>query len=200
MKKLLFVVLVAVTVPVVSCGPDDLSEIFRALSRIERRLDQDQQIASKVQSCSSCNSSISPRFFTLKCCGAILCQYCWERRLDNALNAGVSPVCKKCGSKLDYDVDAQKAALAAFEKGKPSAPPAELRNNNAKMCASNCDTLGQVKLQCKGDHWMCASCLRGRIQNARIAAQKQGKSAFSVVCPVPGCGAIPGYVVNRYTN
>ncbi len=100
-------------------------------------------------------------------CGDCMCRSCHTSARDTALRHGTNLVCKKCGKTSEE----YQPALAA---------PVRLPNDRAVLCASGCNSKSEVSLQCQGNHHMCQSCLRSRVQTAKKEA---GAGEPYVTCP-----------------
>ena len=148
----------------------------------------DQSSALPERQC-ACGERAQYKIRILPCCNAVLCESCLTARRHTASIEGRAPRCHDCHISFDYDVSTQHAienSLAdrqnnlSSARPRPTAPPMQNHNDRAIMCASNCQTRGNVMLGCQGNHRMCASCLRGRVASARKKAQ--GGEPY-VTCP-----------------
>lgn len=115
----------------------------------------------------------------LACCDAVLCKSCLKARRHTALIKKESPKCHKCGKSFDYDVAQQQTAL----KPAPSAPVLNPEEYHINKCASGCNSVGGVRIGCKGGHYMCTSCLRSRVTKAK---KESGGGEPYVTCPKCG--------------
>ena len=91
-------------------------------------------------------------------------------------------------SNLQANQSSFWALLASlFEKPKRDNGLLEndLKASQNALCASGCNSVGQVELKCKGGHKMCKSCLRSRVTGAHKRAQQEGTEVYAVC---PKCG------------
>lgn len=136
-----------------------------------------------LEKCACGATAAEYKMIKLGCCGAAICDSCWNSRVQKAVRNGVRPKCHACHKTFNINL-AQNTA--------PSAPPAQTYSNNYQassnntvMCASGCHSLSEISFKC--GHGMCKSCLRSRKANAIKEAQKSG---FEVYLTCPNCGDV----------
>jgi hypothetical protein len=121
------------------------------------------------------------KMIKLDCCGAVVCESCWNGRVQKAVRNGVRPKCHACSKTFN---------VTSTQNPTPSAPPAQVYSNNHQssfnnrlMCASGnrCNSVSEVKFSC--GHGMCKSCLRSR--KASAIKEANGGEPY-VTCPICG--------------
>lgn len=126
----------------------------------------------------ACGETSLHHLMTRDCCGAQICTSCLTARRDTAIRNHKNLLCN-CGKTIeDLGFLQQAAALNHV----PTAPAIN-NNNQVNMCASDCNSVGKIRLLCSGRHVMCASCLRSR---AAKAMKKANGDQPYVTCPKCG--------------